>query len=131
MYVLTDCVSVRHRVNHAVAEIIGMRTCKTNSTNSVDISNGTEQICEIVTAVVIRIHCLPEQHDFSHSFTYNIRGFAHDVIELPASLGTTSGRHDAIRAAIVASALNRDPRLYLVEPPRFEILVMLFEIKRR
>ena len=57
--------------------------------------------------------------------------FADHVGQLPASLGSSRGRYDAIRALVIAPALYRDPRFDPRRPPGAEVLVVLGAVERR
>src|SRR5262249_53513850 len=90
-----------------------------------------DQIREVELAVMIRVHGLPEQHDLGHAFADDLVHLADDVCQTTTTLGTARGWDDAVRASIVASPLDGDPRFDSVEAPRLKVLVMLLEIERR
>src|SRR4051812_4903088 len=100
-----------------------MRARETQAPDSIHAADRAQQIGEVMLAVAIRVHRLSEQDDFRHPLGHNAVRFAHDFGELTAPLGTARRWHDAVRAPIVAAALHRDPRLYLVEAARLEILI--------
>ena len=57
---------LRHRGDHAVAEVVRMRAREAQAPNAGHGADGAEQVGEIVLAVVVRIDRLAEQHDFRH-----------------------------------------------------------------
>src|SRR6185437_1795010 len=133
MHVFTNRWRGRYRLDHAIAEVVGVRAREAKATNPIDTSNRAKQIGEVVRAVGVGIHGLTEQHDLRYSVRDYAFGLTHDVRKRATTLRTTRVGHYAIRAPVVTSALHRDPGLHLVEPARLEILVMLFhvEVRRR
>ena len=91
-----------------------------------DRADRAEQVGEIVRAVVVRVDGLPEQDDLGQPLGRRPRcDLAHDVGERAAALGPARRRHDAVRAAIVAAALHRNPRLDAADAARAKVLVVL------
>src|SRR6185312_8159395 len=129
MHVLTNGWRGRYRLDHAIAEVVGVRTREPKATNPVDTPNRAKQIGEVVRAVGVGIHGLAKQHDLGHPVRDNAFGLAHDVRKRATALRTTCVWHYAIRTPVVTSTLHRDPGLHLVEPARLEILVMLFHVE--
>jgi hypothetical protein len=80
-------------------------------------------------AIVIGVDRLAEQSHLGDAVGYDARDLAHDVGELAAPLWPTGRRHDAIRALVVASALDWNPRAHPIEPTSRDVLVMLFEVE--
>ena len=72
---------------------------------------------------------MTKQHHFAHALLNNLSRFANDLGELPAALRTTRGGHNAVRAAIVAPALHRNPGLHTVKPLCRHVLVVLIEVE--
>src|SRR4051812_32521236 len=129
MHMLTHGIRFSHRSNYPIAEVIGMRARETQALHSIDSPNRAQQVGEVVRSIRVRIHGLSKQHDFRHSVSHNLTCLANNFVEIAAALGSARSRDDAIRAAIIASALNGNPCLHLVESPWLEILVVFFEIK--
>src|SRR6185312_3075070 len=129
MHVLTNGWRGRYRLDHAIAEVVGVRTREAKATNPIDASDGAKQIGEVVRAVGVGIHGLAKQHDLRYPVRDYTFGLAHDVRKRATALRTTRVWHYAIRTPVVTSALHGDPGLDLVEPARLEILVMLFHVE--
>ena len=66
MHVLTNRWRGRNRLDHAIAEVVGVRTREAKATNPVDTPNCAKQIGEVVRAVGVGIHGLAKQHDLRH-----------------------------------------------------------------
>src|SRR5439155_212402 len=89
------------------------------------VATGAERLRD----VVIGVHRLAEQDYLGHAIGNNLLHLAYDVGESPAALSSARVRDDAVRASIVATALNGDPRLHAIEALRLKVLVMLLEVE--
>ncbi len=118
-----------HRGDHALAEVVGVRTGVTHATNAVHRGHSAQQVGEIVRAVVVRIDGLPQQHHFAQALRHHLARFAHHVVELTAAFFAARVRHDAIRAAIIAAALHGNPRLHPVKSLGDHIFIVFFEVE--
>ncbi len=126
---LADGGRLRHRGDHAVGEVVGVRAGVAHAADAVDRADRAQQVGEVVGAVVVRVDGLAQQHDLVDALRDDLVRLAHDLGELAAPLGTARGGHDAIRAAVVAAALDRDPGLHAPEAARAEVLVVLLEVE--
>ena len=118
-----------HRRDDAIAEIVGVRARVPHATNAVHRGDGAQQVGKVVRAVIVRIDRLPQQDDFAESLSHHIVRLTHDVVELATAFSATGIRHDAVRASIVAAALNRNPCLDAFEAARDDVLVVLLEVE--
>src|SRR5688500_7144472 len=129
MHVIARCIRRRESVYDAIAEVVRVRTGEAKTPDSRNSADCANEVGEIKLAVVIRVHSLAKQHDLRHALFDDLPRLAHYVGEPTAPLRPSCRRHDAIRTSVVTAALYRNPRLYLVEPARRKILVVLFEIE--
>jgi hypothetical protein len=53
MHVLAHGIHFRHRVDHRIREVIGMRTGESYATDSINGADSTEEPGEIVLAVIV------------------------------------------------------------------------------
>ena len=118
-----------HRVDHVVGEIVGMWRRESQAPDTLHRPNRPQQVAEAVFAVEVGVHRLAQQRYLAHAFGHHLLGFAHDIGQLPAAFGAARGRHDAVRTAVVAATLHRDPRLDLVEATRGEVFVVLLHVE--
>src|SRR5688572_7442193 len=131
MNVLAHRLGVSHRSYHAVAEIIGVRTGEAKSPQPIHLSHRTQQVGEVVPAVVVRIHRLTEEYDFRHSLSHNGLRLAHDVLESATPLRAARRRHNAVGAPVIAPTLYWNPCLHAIEATGRKIFVVLFQIEIR
>src|SRR5690349_2119500 len=111
MHVLAHRIDFRECFDHAIAEIVWVRTGKANATNAGNTPHGAEQIGKIGIPVVIGVHRLAEEYDFTHPISDDLLDLAYDVGKSPAALGAARVGHDTVGAPIIAAALDGDPRL--------------------
>ena len=106
-----------------------MRAREAHPTDARHGADGPQEVREVVLAVVVRVHRLSEQHHLAHPVRDDVAHFANDFAHATAALRPARVRHDAVRAAVVAAALHRDPCLHAVEAFGCEILVVLLKIE--
>lgn len=126
---LADRVHLRHGAHDRVGEIVRVGTGEAHSANAGHGSHRAEQRREIRFPVVVRVHGLAQQHDLRHALRGQGLDLADDVRQAPAPLGAPRHRHDAVRAPVVAPALDGNPGLHPVESAWREVLVMLLEVE--
>src|SRR3982750_2936833 len=129
MHVLAAGLRLGDRTYHRLAEIIRMRTGEPQPPHPLHRSHRSQQVGEVVAAIEVRVDGLTEEHDLRYAGRDRCLRFANYFGELPAALGTAGGRNDAVGASVVAAALDRNPGLHAVEPPRSEVLVVLLEVE--
>src|SRR5690606_5155514 len=88
-------------------------------------------IREVVLAIVVRVYRLAEKHYFAHAVRDDCLDFAHHVCQLATALASSCIRNDAVRAAIVATALHWYPCLHAIEAARGEVFVVFLEVEAR
>src|SRR6266496_5112006 len=111
MNMLAHSRSFRHRCDDTIAEVVRMSTWEPHPSHSVNRADCSQQIGEIVQSIEVRVDRLPEKDNFRETLINGGIRLADNVGELAAALRSARGRDDAVRAAVVAAALNRDPRL--------------------
>src|SRR2546423_9482452 len=129
MHVLAESLRLRHRGDHALTEVVGMRTGETEPFYATHRSNRPQQIGEVVPAIEVGIDGLPKQYNFRNSRRDSRLSLANHFGKLTTPLGPARGGHDAVCALVVAAALHRNPRLHTVEPAWRKVFVVLVEIE--
>ena len=131
VHVLADGRHLGHRLNDAVAEVVGVRARVAHAADARHRPHSAEKVGEVVRAVGVGVDRLPEQHDLAHPRVDDLARLAHHFVEPAAALGAARRGDDAVGAPVVAAALHGDPRLDLVEPSGGEVLVVFFEVEAR
>src|SRR6185312_14853470 len=97
----------RYRLDHAIAEVVGMRAREAKPANSIHLPHCAKKIGEIVGAVGVGVHRLTEQHDLRHSVSNYAFGLSHHICKRATSFRTARVWHDAIRTPVIAATLHR------------------------
>src|SRR5512140_100293 len=129
MHVLAHRPSCGHRLDHAIRKIVRMRAREAQAAHAGHRPHRAQQIRKVVRTVVVRVHGLTQQCDLRDPVRHRLARLAKHVRERPAALRTPRGRHDAVGAPIVASALHGNPRGHAIEAAGAKVLVMLLEIE--
>lgn len=114
--VFADVFAFGHRFDGFEAQILGVRRGIPNSTDSGDIVDRPQQVCEtwrvLASAEVaaVRVDVLTQEGDFGHSIAGELADFGNDVAHAAGDLTPTYLRHDAEGATVVTADLNRHPR---------------------
>ena len=131
MHVFAHRRHLGQRAHDPIAEIIGVRTREAHAADARNRAHGAQEIGEIVLAVVVGVHRLPEQHDLTHAIGDHVADLANHVGQTPAAFRAARVRYDAVGAAVIAATLHGDPRLDAIEALRREVLVVLLEVEVR
>ncbi len=65
MHMLADGGSRRHRLENPVAEVVRVRTRESQAAESVDRTDRTQEIGEVVRTIVVGVDRLPQENDFA------------------------------------------------------------------
>ena len=114
----TDVRGLRHRLDHVVGELCGVRRREPHTFETLDVTAGTQQRgeCSPIASQIrigerhpVGIHVLAEQGDLDDPFVHQRLHLGEDVSGPAVDLLAAKSRNDAERAGVVATDRDRHP----------------------
>src|SRR5690606_13651011 len=108
MDVIANIFMRGHGMQDIVRDVFGMRGAETHSQLGRYLRHFGEQYIEGVFIVIIAVHILPQQCDFSKSVVVQILTLSEDTLHIPAALATSSEGHHTKGTHVVAASHDAD-----------------------
>ena len=105
---------VQKNVDEFVRIVARMRACKADALDAADFGDLRQKRGEVFGSGLVGVYRLAEQHHFANALVGGSADFGEDVVCFAIFLGTAEVRHDAVAAALVATALDCDKRAEVV-----------------
>ena len=85
-----------------------VRACKADALDAANFGDLRQKRGEVFGGGLVGVYRLAEQHHFGNALVGGSADFGENVVCFAVFLGTAEVRHDAVAAALVATALDRD-----------------------
>ncbi len=105
---------VQKNVDEFVRIMARVRACKADALDAADFGDLCQKRGEVFGGGLVGVYGLPEQHDFGNALVGGSADFGEDVICFAIFLGTAEVWHDAVAAALIATALDGNERAEVI-----------------
>src|SRR5690606_19706795 len=118
-----------HDLDERGGDVVWVRRGEAYPPDPVDAGDGAEQPCEVPVSIPVGVDRLPEEHDLGDPLLRDPADLVEDPRRVTILLGAAHVRDDAVRAAVVAPALDRHPRGDARASPDLEAFVVLMRLE--
>ena len=105
---------VQKNIDEFVRIMARVRACKADALDTADFGDLRQKRGEVLGGGLVGVYRLAEQHHFGNAFVGGSADFGENVVCFAVFLGTAEVWHDAVTAALVATALDGDERAEVV-----------------
>jgi hypothetical protein len=107
-----DVRGLRHRIDHVVGEVPGVRRGETDPLQALDLPAAAQQLAErlpVTELGAVGVHVLAEQRDLEDPVRDQRADLGQDVARAAVPFLASQAGHDAEGAGVVAAHRDRDP----------------------
>lgn len=106
---LTELLVGCHDFQNSVGKVLGVGGHESDTYDTLDTACHLQNICKVVSTVVIRIHVLTQENDFAESLFGHLLYFPENLLGWAAAFPTPRIGYDAVGTVIITSPTDGYP----------------------